>query len=55
MPGVENEECAEACVAGVGNGRGRKFGRETARVGEGMVVVMGVGGGGGVGGMLSAV
>ena len=38
---MENEECGEAYVAGVRNGRGRKFGRETARVGEGM------GGGGG--------
>ena len=38
---MENEECSEAYVAGVRNGRGRTFGRETARVGEGM------GGGGG--------
>ena len=28
---MENEEYGEACVAGVRNGRGRKFGRETAR------------------------
>ena len=28
---VENEECVVACVAGVRQGRGMEFGRETAR------------------------
>ena len=32
---VKNEECGVACVAGVRKGRGREFGRETAREGEG--------------------
>ena len=28
---MENEECGVACVAGVRQGRGMEFGRETAR------------------------
>ena len=33
---MENEECGEAYVAGVRNGRGRKFGREITREGGGV-------------------